>query len=182
MLVVAVRRALTREVVAFHRACEAAAAAHGGDVDAIAHAQDVGFDLLPDRVPADLVDAELDQPPAGGDARLGEVARLGLGEAALLHLPVGDLQGAVPVVVEGLDHHHAAGRDLDDGDRDGAVLVVPDLRHADLFADDRLGCHAPFHAKAPHGRSPAERCQLCRGVPEPATTDVSSDSAGCRTE
>ena len=53
----------------------------------------------------------------------------------------GDLEGGVAVAVGGLHLDHPDGRDPEHGHRDGAVLVVPDLGHADLLADDRLGRH-----------------------------------------
>ena len=37
--------------------------------------------------------------------------------------------------------HDTQGRDSEDRHRDGAVLFVPDLCHADLLADNRLRCH-----------------------------------------
>src|SRR5437016_9173478 len=90
---------------------------------------------------------------------------LGLGERARAAGPVRDLQRGVAVTLGRLDLDDPGGRDLDDGDRDGAVLVVPDLRHADLLADDRLGCHLraffrPFSAlfAVPGGGSAGADC------------------------
>src|SRR5205807_6752930 len=75
---------------------------------------------------------------------------------------VGHLDSRVAVALGRLDLHDPGGGDLDDGDRDGPVLVVPDLGHADLLTDDRLGCHLgrslfrPFSSSAPAGLTGAD--------------------------
>ena len=104
----AVRGLLAGEVVTLHDAGEALALAHGGDVDAVAGGEEVDADLLADLVAVDVVEAELDEPHAGGDALLGEVAGLGLVELLGLLLAVGDLERGVAVALGGLDLDDAA--------------------------------------------------------------------------
>ena len=55
----------------------------------------------------------------------------------------------------GLDLHHPQGRDLEHRHRDGAVVLVPDLGHADLLADDRLGRHGGWGPFRPHAGAAA---------------------------
>ena len=180
-LVVAVRGALALEVVALHGAGEALALGHGGHVDPLAGLEQVGGELLADRVVADVVEAELDELHAGIDAGLVVVARDRLGQLAGVALAVGDLQCAVAVVLGRLHLHDANRLDAQHRDRDDVVVVVPDLCHADLFADECLfrhggclslegpgveRCECAAHANAPH-RQAARRSglRLCRMVP-----------------
>ena len=141
LLVVAVGRALTLEVVTSHGPGEALALAHRRHVDLLAGGEDAGVDLLTDRVRVRVVHPQLDQAAAGLDARAGEMASLGLVEGLRPAQSVGDLDGRVAVTLGRLDLHDPHGGDLDQGHGNGAVALVPDLGHADLLADDRLGCH-----------------------------------------
>ena len=101
---------------------------------------DVDLDLLADAVAVDGVEADLDEALAGVDGGLGEVTGLGLVELLGVASAVGELQGAVAVTLGRLDLHDA--HRLDAEHRHGDDLVVdPFLAHADLFADDRCGCH-----------------------------------------
>ena len=71
----------------------------------------------------------------------GEVALLGLVQSpGPAHAP-GDLEGRVTLVLGGLNPHDPHRRDSEHRDRYGTVLLIPDLGHADLLADDRLGGH-----------------------------------------
>ena len=72
-------------------------------------ANEVDGDLLADLEAADVVEAELDEAHARGDACLLEVAGLGLVELPGVLLAEGDLQRAVAVALGGLD--------LDDAER-----------------------------------------------------------------
>ena len=140
VLVVAVARALTLEVVALHRAGEALAPADRRDVDLGAGGDGVDEDLLADLVAVDRLEAQLDEPLAGIDRRLGEVTGLGLGELLGVAVAVGDLQRAVAVALGGLHLDDAHRLDAQHRHRDDLV-VDPLLAHADLLADDRCGCH-----------------------------------------
>ena len=61
-----------------HRAGEALALAHGGDVDAIAVGEEVDVDLLADLVADDVVEAELDQRGPGSTPALAKWPATGL--------------------------------------------------------------------------------------------------------
>src|SRR4029079_9938779 len=84
LLVVALARALTFEVVALHHAGEALALRDAGDVDALAGREDVGADDLADGVRREVVDAQLGEVLARRGAVLLQVAELGLREPLLL--------------------------------------------------------------------------------------------------
>ena len=60
--------------------------------------------------------------------RLVDLARVDRAEA--------ELDGAVAVVVGGADLGDDAGPGLDHGHRDDLVVLVPDLGHAELLAQD----------------------------------------------
>src|SRR5690606_13012570 len=193
------------EAVALHHAAEAPALADRGHVDELALGEDVDADLLADLVLADVVEAQLDQLHPRLDPGLRVLAGDGLGQLAGLLRPERHLERAVAVALRCLDLDHAARADAQDRDRDDPVLVVPDLRHADLLADDRScrhgGCVSlcldPRIASAgPTTRrveaksvrftgtlrsgGPAERCtRLCRVVPGgagPARTSIGRTS------
>ena len=167
MLVVTVARALALEVVTLHATSEALALAHGDDVDLLAGLEDLDRDLLPDDVVADRVEPQLHHLGPRLDACCLEVPCLWTVEPVGLLRPPGDLEGGVAIGLRRLDLDDPQGRDLDGRDRDGPVLLVPDLGHAGLLADDRLRCHdVTFlagcrrlrrHANAPLGGSRAER-------------------------
>src|SRR5687767_8763892 len=141
LLVIAVRCALALEAMAFHGAGESLASAHAGDIDEVTRLEDVDSDLLTHGVSRDVVDAQFDQLRTGGNARLFEVAGFRFVQLAQFFVPEGDLQGAVAIGVGRLDLHDATGRDLYHCHGDDAVVLVPNLGHADLEADDRLLCH-----------------------------------------
>src|SRR3546814_166892 len=103
------------EPVALHRTREALALAHCGDVDLVAVGQEVGLELLANRVVGHVVQAELDELRSRVDARLLELAELGLGDLGGLLRSEGDLEGGVAVVLVCLDLHDAAGLDPEDG-------------------------------------------------------------------
>src|SRR3546814_6048953 len=80
------------EPVALHRTREALALAHCGDVDLVAVGQEVGLELLANRVVGHVVQAELDELRSRVDARLLELAELGLGDLGGLLRSEGDLE------------------------------------------------------------------------------------------
>src|SRR5690606_20304996 len=117
------------EAVALHRTGEALALAHGRDVDLVAVGEEVGLELLADRVLGDVVEAELDETGPGLDAGLLELAQLGLADLGGLLRAEGDLESGVAVSLVGLHLHDPAGLDPQDGHGDNAVVLVPDLGH-----------------------------------------------------
>src|SRR5262245_11364824 len=137
----AVAGAEATEPVALHDPRASLALADGGDVDKLALRQQVDADLLAHLVVTDVVEAQLDQLDPGLDPRTLELAGDGLGQLGSLLLSEGHLERAVPVALVRLDLDHAARPHAQDRDRDDVVVVVPDLRHADLLADDRSCGH-----------------------------------------
>src|SRR6202034_2313621 len=142
VLVVAVGGALALEVVALHGPGEALALGDGDGVDPLAGAPQVGRQLLAHLVVADVVDPQFHQPPAGVDPGLLVVAEDRLVQGARPAEAPRHLQGRVALTLGGLHLDDAHRRDAQDSHRDGPVLLVPDLGHADFFADDGLGSHA----------------------------------------
>jgi len=66
------------------------------------------------------------------------MSRLGLAELLFFLVLKTELHGCVPVLVLRFLLHDDAGPGLDDGDRNDSAVIIEDLRHADLFPDDRL--------------------------------------------
>ncbi len=88
----------------------------------------------PSAVLGGVVGADLGDVAARRDARLLEVAGERLGHLARVDLAVGQLDGAVAVLLRGAQLGDDVGGDLDDGHRDELVARIPDLRHAELGA------------------------------------------------
>ena len=80
-------------------------------------------------------DAEFPQHGARFDARLGEMARRGLGHARGATLAERDLHGGVAVGLRRLDLRDAVVGDVEHRHRDGAAVIREDARHADLATD-----------------------------------------------
>ena len=85
-----------------------------------------------------VVHAHLGHVAARGDAGLREVAGDRLVDLARVDLAEGDLDGVVAVGLYGADLGHDVGPSLHDGDRDDAVVLVQDLGHAELGAQNAL--------------------------------------------
>ena len=92
----------------------------------------------PSAVVSGIRGADLGEVTAGGDASLLEVARGGLFTLRGSICAVGDLDGVVAVGLGGADLGDDVRRDLDDGDGDELVVLVPDLGHAELRAEQAL--------------------------------------------
>ena len=172
LLVVTVRRALAGEVVTLHHAGETAALADAGHVDPLAGGEHVGGDDLPELEAREIVDAQLGEVALRRTARGLEVTELRFVEPRGLGLAERDLHGGVAVALRRPELHDATGPGFDDAHRDDPVLVVEDLGHAELSAQNPFLRHrSPLmrvsaekfdsgvstHANAPHGPSPAER-------------------------
>src|SRR3712207_2818554 len=99
----AVRRAEALEAVTLHDAGGALALAGADDVD-LGHAvEDVGGQLLADRVVTGVLGAQLHQVPPRRNACLGEVPALGLVHLARVDLTEPELDGRVAVDLGGAD-------------------------------------------------------------------------------
>src|SRR6266542_538475 len=125
------------EAVPLHDAGEALALRLAGHVDDLAGLERLGRHLLAQRVLAGVGGAQLDDVPARRDTRLGEVSGLRLVHLAGVDGAVRQLDRGVPVLLGRADRGHHTRAGLHHGHRDHAV-VVPDLGHAELGAQDAL--------------------------------------------
>ena len=101
-----------------------------------------------------ILDANLAQIAHGAYARLREVALHGLVDLLFLDVTKTDLDGLVAIGLGGLDLRDHAGASLDDGHGNDGVIFSPDLRHAQLTAENRIDhcqpyCQAILRRKAP---------------------------------
>jgi hypothetical protein len=126
------------EAVALHDAGEALALAGRADVDPGAGLEHVSRDLLAERVLGGVVGAQLHGEASRRDARLGEVARLGLVHLAGVDRAVADLHRGVAVDVHRADLGHDTRSRREDGDRHDPVVLVEHLGHAELLAQQPL--------------------------------------------
>src|SRR5262249_4738807 len=88
-----------------------------------------------------VVDAQLREVLRGARAGPGEVPELGLGQPTRLGLAEGELDSRVAVAFRRLQLHDVAGPGLDHRHGDDAVVLVPDLGHAELAPEDPFGRH-----------------------------------------
>src|SRR4051794_36562011 len=126
----------TVKAVPLHRTCGALALGCARDVDDGTVGEHLGAQLLTDGVALDRVSAQLHQVAARRDVGGLEVAGHGLGHLARVDLTVGELDGGVAVLLLGTDLGHDARPGLDDGHRDDPVVLVEDLGHAELLAQN----------------------------------------------
>ena len=103
-----------------------------------ARVEHVRTELLADLVAVESVGAQLDEVPARGDVGRLEVAGDRLGDLARVDLPVGELDGGVAVLLLRADLGDDARPGLDDGHRNDPVVLVEDLGHAELLAQNAL--------------------------------------------
>src|SRR3954468_900003 len=135
-----VRSGDTLEVVALHDTGEALTLRRAHDVDQLADLEGaVDGELLAGRELGGVGRADLGEVTSRGDARLVEVTGGRLVDLARVDLAVGDLDGVVAVRLGGADLGHDVRRDLDDGHGDELVVLIPDLGHAELLAEEALG-------------------------------------------
>src|SRR5699024_682374 len=132
----AVTGALAGEAVALHDTRVALALGGAGDVDDGAVGEHVHAHFLADLEGRGVGDPQLDQVPARGDPGLGVVAGDGLVDLARVDGAERQLHGLVAVPLCGAHLGHHARPRLDDGHRDDPVVLVEDLGHAELVAQD----------------------------------------------
>src|SRR5690606_3706346 len=138
---VAVRGTSRAEVVALDGSGEALADRRAVHVDLLAGGEHLGLQLRARRQLAERIGGgeELADDRTGFDTGLREVPGLCLRYAAGAARAVRDLDGAVPVVPDGLDLGDAVAGHVEHRHRDGVALTGEDAHHADL---------APHKAKA----------------------------------
>src|SRR5580693_4946255 len=132
----AVRGAQALEAVPLHDAREALALALACHVHVLAAGEDLGGDLLADRVLRRVVGAQLGNVPARGQAGLLEQPADRLGHLARVDLAKAELHGRVPVPVRSAHAGYHARPSLHDRDRHDLPGLVEDLGHAELGAQD----------------------------------------------
>src|SRR4051812_46002850 len=126
-----VRSGDTLEVVALHDTGGALTLARADDVDELSSLEHTFCgELLAGGVVGGVSRAHLGEVTTRGDSGLVEVTGGGLGHLARVDLACGDLHGAVAVDLCGTNLGDHVGRDLDDGDGDELVVLVPHLGHA----------------------------------------------------
>ena len=143
-LVSTVRSGRALEAVPFHHPGETLAPRNCGHIHALALYEQVGSDLLTDGIFRDIIEPQLDEFFARFNACSGEMACLGHGELSGILYAERYLDRRVTIIFGCLDLYDAARRDAQNSDWNDTVLFVPNLRHADFFADDRLAGHSCF--------------------------------------
>ncbi len=117
------------------RALEPLAFGDAGDADGLAVFECLDGDRVADLQIGHV--AKLDQMPlAVLETGLLEVAQLGLRELLVLAVLERQLDGRVAVGLRRAHLRDRARAGLDDGDRDAVAVVVEQLGHAELLADD----------------------------------------------
>ena len=124
------------EVPALDSAGIALTFAGADHVHAVAAGEGVGLDDVADVQGAAVVQTKFAQRTLGSHVGFLKVALQGLGHVFDGDVAEADLNRGVAVVLHGLLLDNHAGPRFDDGDRDDVALLVEDLRHADLLADD----------------------------------------------
>ena len=106
------------------------------DVDLLDIGEIGDGDDLADLVLLAVLDADLTKETNGLDAGLGEVTSHGLVHVLGLDIAETDLDGVIAVGCLSFNLRDSAGASLDDRDGDDVVVLVPNLGHADLAAEN----------------------------------------------
>src|SRR5699024_9051533 len=109
-----------------------------GAAQEVALVDDLDGDALASLVAGSIRNAALGDVAARGNAGLLEVARLRLVDLTWVDLTECDLDGLAAVDVLGAHLGYDTRPSLDNGNRYDAVLVIEDLGHAELLAQDAL--------------------------------------------
>jgi hypothetical protein len=142
MLVVTVTGALTAEVVALHTASKTLTATHCSDIDLLAFDELINRDLTADLKALHAFQTQLNEATPRSNAGFGEVTGLWPVQLVRVFVTVGDLNCRVAIALRSLHLNNARWFNTKHGDWDDAIVICPNLCHADLFADDRFLCHA----------------------------------------
>ena len=122
------------EAPALDGACEALALGGTGHIDQGALREQLSGQLLTRLELFGVIGADLSEVTTRGDASLGEVAGKRLSHLGRVNLAVAKLNSLVAVGLFGLDSSHHVGGDVNEGHRNEETVLVPDLRHAELLA------------------------------------------------
>ena len=110
--------------------------AYANYVDVVASSEHVGLQDIAHVHGADIRQAELTQGLLGSNVRLSEVALGGLVYALSGNFAEAQLNCLIAVALNGLLLHYGAGTSLDDGYGNDLAVLIEQLSHAQLFADD----------------------------------------------
>src|SRR2546430_1889020 len=109
-----------------------------GDVAQRACVEHVRTEFLADLIAIQSIGPQLDEMPARSDVGRLEMAGDRLGDLPRVDRPVGELDGAVAVLLRRPDLGDDAWPGLDDGNRHDPVVLVENLGHAELLAQDAI--------------------------------------------
>ena len=121
---------------------EALALGGTGHIDQGAFREQLGGQFLTRLELFGVIGADFSEVTTRGDASLGEVAGERLGHLGRVNLAVAKLDSLVAVGFFGLDSGHHVGGDVNEGHRNEETVLVPDLRHTELLAQQ---CSAIRH-------------------------------------
>lgn len=141
VLVVTVTCSLSTEVVSLHSASKTFTATHCSDVNFFSCSQCVNANFFTDFKSVNRVEAQFDKTSTSLYASFGEVSRLWFVEFACVLVSERHLNGVIAVALCCFHLDDARWVDAQHSDGDDALVVSPNLCHADLFADDRSLCH-----------------------------------------
>ncbi|BAF53575.1 hypothetical protein cgR_0606 [Corynebacterium glutamicum R] len=135
---VTVAGTLASEAMALHSAGVALTLGGTGDVNELDVVEDFNGNVLSNLVTGDIVHTNLGDVAAGGNACFLEVTSQWLVHLAWVDFAVGDLDGVVAIGLNGANLGNYAWTRFNDGNRNNAVLLVEDLSHAELGAQNAL--------------------------------------------
>src|SRR5699024_314994 len=135
---VTVSSALTSKSVALHSTSVAVTLGGTGNVNKGDTFEDLNGNVLADLVSRDIIHADFCYVATWGYTCVSGVAGCLLVCLAWVDLAIGDLDSVVAIVFYGANLGHNAWPSLDDGYRYYAVLLVEDLSHAELLAQNAL--------------------------------------------
>src|SRR6188472_4767336 len=123
-----------------HNAGSALALADTGYINDVPGCEDFSGELLAEGVLARVARADLDEMLPWRDTGFLEVSGTGLGQLLGLDSAETELDGRVPIVIRRADLGHHARPSLDNSHGDNAVVLIPELGHAELGAQHALHC------------------------------------------
>ena len=138
VLVLTVRCANTLEAVTLHNTCEALTLGLANDVDLLACFEELNGQFLTEGILRSICGTQLDNVTTGGNTGLLEVTSQGLGNLARVDCTETNLNSLVAVSLLVTDLGNNVRISLDDGDGHKLAVLVPDLGHTELGAQQAL--------------------------------------------